>query len=133
MVSLREAQREPGLEPSSLVVTSQLPVRLWSPLLDFPPSHLAPPALLLSVPVTQPSPVVRGVFSNLQVSCLPQWLRACPPTVGGVSLIPGWGTKIPHATQCGQKKKKIGRLLPPWLPQDRPDRPGKPGMREHRG
>ena len=28
MVGLREAQREPGLEPCSLVVTSQLPVRL---------------------------------------------------------------------------------------------------------
>ena len=68
MVGLREAQREPGLEPSSLVVTSQLLVRLSSLLLDFPPSHLAPPALLLSVPVTEPSPVVRGVFSNLQVS-----------------------------------------------------------------
>ena len=28
-------------------------------------------------------------------------------TAGGTSSIPGQGTKIPHATQCGQKKKKL--------------------------
>ena len=27
-------------------------------------------------------------------------------TAGGAGSIPGWGTKILHATQCGQKKKK---------------------------
>jgi len=26
----------------------------------------------------------------------------------GVSSIPGWGTRIPHAAQCGQKKEKKG-------------------------
>ena len=29
-----------------------------------------------------------------------QYLRLC------MGLIPGWGTKIPHAARCGQKKKK---------------------------
>lgn len=24
----------------------------------------------------------------------------------GIGSIPGWGTRIPHAAQCGQKKKK---------------------------
>ena len=26
-----------------------------------------------------------------------------PPTAGGMSSIPGWGTKIPHATRCDPK------------------------------
>ena len=25
----------------------------------------------------------------------------------GLGSIPGWGTKIPQAMQCGQKKKKV--------------------------
>ena len=36
-----------------------------------------------------------------------QWLRLRVSTTGGTSLIPGQGTKILHATQCGQKKKSI--------------------------
>ena len=32
-----------------------------------------------------------------------QWLRVCSSCAGGMSLIPGWGTKIPGS---GQKKKK---------------------------
>ena len=38
-----------------------------------------------------------------------QWLGLCAFTVftaGGMGLIPGWGTKIPHATCFGQKKRK---------------------------
>ena len=35
-----------------------------------------------------------------------QWLRVCVSTAWGRNLIPGWGTKIPHAFRCGQKKKK---------------------------
>ena len=37
-----------------------------------------------------------------------QWLRLCTSPAGDVVLIPGWGTKIPHATQPknGKKKKK---------------------------
>ena len=26
-----------------------------------------------------------------------QWLRLRAPSAGGMGLIPGWGTKIPHA------------------------------------
>ena len=29
-----------------------------------------------------------------------------PSNAGNVGSIPGWGTKIPHATWCGKKKKK---------------------------
>ena len=32
-----------------------------------------------------------------------QWLGPCTSNSGGVSSIPGQGTKIPHATECGQK------------------------------
>ena len=35
-----------------------------------------------------------------------QWVRLCASTAGGEGSIPGWGTMIPHAAQCGQKKKK---------------------------
>ena len=34
------------------------------------------------------------------------WLRLCASTAGGTGSIPGQGTKIPHAAQHGQKKKK---------------------------
>ena len=36
-----------------------------------------------------------------------QWLRLCTSNARGTSLIPGWGTKIPHAVQYGQKIRKF--------------------------
>ena len=33
---------------------------------------------------------------------LVQWLRLCASSAGRMHLIPGDGTKIPHAVQCGQ-------------------------------
>ena len=39
-----------------------------------------------------------------------QWLRFCTSNAGGSDSIPGWGTKISHATWHSQKeKKKRGR------------------------
>ena len=35
-----------------------------------------------------------------------QWLKLCTSSVRAVGLIPGWGTKISHATKHGQKRKK---------------------------
>ena len=35
-----------------------------------------------------------------------QWLRLHASNTGGTGLIPGWGTKILHASQFSQKKKK---------------------------
>ena len=35
-----------------------------------------------------------------------QWVRVCASTAGGEGTIPGWGTMILHAAQCGQKKKR---------------------------
>ena len=36
-----------------------------------------------------------------------QWLRPHASTAGGMGLIPGQETKIPHAARCHQKKKYI--------------------------
>ena len=38
------------------------------------------------------------------------WLRLHPSTVGGVSSIPGPGTKVLHAMWCGQEKEKSYNL-----------------------
>ena len=39
------------------------------------------------------------------ISVVVQWFRLSTSTAGGSGLIFGQGTKIPHATQRGQKKK----------------------------
>ena len=39
-------------------------------------------------------------------SLVAQCARLRPPNAGGSGLIPGQGTKIPHATLHGQEKKK---------------------------
>ena len=41
-----------------------------------------------------------------ETSLAVQWLRLHAPNAQGIGSIPGWGTKIPHAVLCGQKKKK---------------------------
>ena len=35
-----------------------------------------------------------------------EWLGLNASTSEGLGSIPGWGTKIPQAVQCGQKIKK---------------------------
>ena len=35
-----------------------------------------------------------------------QWLRLHVSTAAGTGLLPDQGIKIPHASQCGQKKEK---------------------------
>ena len=48
-----------------------------------------------------------GLKLHKSGTCLEvQWLRFCSPDAGGTGSIPGWGAKIPHAAQLGQKKKK---------------------------
>ena len=41
----------------------------------------------------------------LGTSLAVQWLRLCTFTAVGLGSVPGQGTKIPHATWCGQKNK----------------------------
>ena len=40
-----------------------------------------------------------------------QWLRLHASTAGDTGSIPGWGTKILHAAQCCQKRKKKHQLF----------------------
>ena len=44
--------------------------------------------------------------TSLRTSLVVQWLELCASSAGGLSSILGWGTKIPQAVRCGQKKKK---------------------------
>ena len=44
--------------------------------------------------------------NNNWTSLAVQWLRLRASTAGGVGSIPGWGTRIPHASQCSQKTKQ---------------------------
>ena len=50
--------------------------------------------LLLAVEISN-----EGDFSGSPV------VKISPSNAGSVGSIPGWGTKIPHATRCGQKLK----------------------------
>ena len=36
-----------------------------------------------------------------------QWLRPELPLQGGTDSIPGWGTKILHGAECGQKQRRM--------------------------
>ena len=40
-------------------------------------------------------------------SLMVQWLKLCTSTAGNTGFSPSWGTKIPHATEHGQKKSKL--------------------------
>ena len=40
-----------------------------------------------------------------RTSLVVRWLRVCASTSGGMSSIPGQGTKIRHAARCDQKLK----------------------------
>ena len=55
---------------------------------------------------------MQNVENNLKITKLGnflavQWLGLHALTAEGLGSIPGRGTKIPHAAQCGQKKIKI--------------------------
>ena len=41
-----------------------------------------------------------------RASLVVQWLGLRTSTAGDMGSIPSWGTKIPHASQRGQKKRK---------------------------
>ena len=52
--------------------------------------------------------------NGLETSLAVQQLRPHASNAGGVGLIPSPGTKIPHATRCGKKKKMLLMLLFVW-------------------
>ena len=47
----------------------------------------------------------------LGTSLAVQWLRLYAPSAGSMGLIPGWGTKIPHAAHTVWPKEGNDRLL----------------------
>ena len=49
-------------------------------------------------------------INKLGTSLVVQWLRLRASTAGGTGLIPGWGTKIPHAV-WPKKKKSLYLVL----------------------
>ena len=50
--------------------------------------------------------------SLLENSLAVQWLGLSAFTAEDLGSIPGWGTKIPQAVQCGQKEKKVSLTFP---------------------
>ena len=50
------------------------------------------------------------LFFKGGTSLVVQWLRLRAATAGGAGVIPGWGTKIPHAVWHGQGKRAILKL-----------------------
>ena len=53
------------------------------------------------------SHISNSLKSYLRASLAVWWLRLWAPNAGGMGLIPSQETKIPHASQCGKKKKKL--------------------------
>ena len=47
----------------------------------------------------------KSVLKKLGTSLAVQWLKTPLPNAGGMGLIPGQGTKIPHVLECSQKLK----------------------------
>ena len=46
-----------------------------------------------------------------------EWLGLCTSNVEAMGLVPGWGTRIPHALSCGQnlkRKKEKEKNLEEW-------------------
>ena len=49
----------------------------------------------------------------LGTSLAVQWLQLHTSNAQGIGLIPGQGTKTPHATQCGQKMNNNNDVIKP--------------------
>ena len=76
---------------------------------------IQPPCPLLSTSpfvfnLSQHQGLFQRVGSSHQVARV-RWLGLHNSTAEGMGLIPGWGTKIPAAAWCSQKKKKISNML----------------------
>ena len=59
--------------------------------------------------LTPPSEAESVKTNEQGISPVVQWLRLHASNAGGMGSIPGQGTKIPHASQCGQIEKKKKR------------------------
>ena len=66
---------------------------------------------LLTLPIMEQTDIIPLLIRYLTkditgTSLAVQWLRHRGPTARGIGLIPGWGTKIPHAWWQDQRKRK---------------------------
>ena len=57
-----------------------------------------PPAILLGSAVSTHVENSSLKIVKTETSLAAHWLRLCTSNAGGVGLIPGWGTKMPHGT-----------------------------------
>ena len=91
-----------------------LPLSTWGSFLDAIPS--APGNVSISVSMhllgsdsnvvsTIKAFLTFGLEINCGTSLVVQWVRLHASSAGGAGLIPGWGPKIPHTAQYGQKEK----------------------------
>ena len=53
--------------------------------------------------------------TSLGYSLVVQWLGLCALIAKGTGSIPGQGTKIPQATQCGQKNQTKTKTKTVWI------------------
>ena len=80
--------------------------------------------LLSALPAMTTAPTVHPLHTHwsgplktqVRTSLVVQWLRLCTSNAGGAGLIPGQGTKIPHAVVCSKKKKKKTKLTSQIMP-----------------
>ena len=80
--------------------------------------------LLSALPAMTTAPTVHPSHTHwsgplktqVRTSLVVQWLRLCTSNAGGAGLIPGQGTKIPHAVVCSKKKKKKTKLTSQIMP-----------------
>ena len=68
--------------------------------------QVSAPEELASVTACQPRVGQHPLIFPSRTSLAVQWLGLHTSTEGDTGSIPGRGTKIPHATWCGQKTKK---------------------------
>ena len=61
------------------------------------------------MPQLRPSTAKKKKKSGIGNSLAVQWLRLHTSSAGGAGLIPGQGTRIPHATRHSQKVRKKER------------------------
>ena len=71
------------------------------------PSWDAPPNLLVLPDfLTYSVNLIKAVKKNRENSPVVQWLGLSTVIAVAPGSIPGWGTKIPQALRCGQKRRK---------------------------
>ena len=97
------ADLQPWEPRNKLLLTSHPVCSVWSQQTELrhPQSGKYLPSDPLQTRFADPWLKIAIIGTSLVV----QWLRLQASIAGGMGLIPGWGTKIPHAMQCSQTNK----------------------------